>query len=203
MRIRRWRNADFIHRHFPINAPPPGQIALASPITLKSTGIDHCVRRHKKALSAPAGVRHQIRGVISGVVTRLILTLPGHVIDQLLVGSSHPSHKSAAHTRILQLQATVLTYAKADASVCYRESLKYLSARTHMRPMGWLISVQSPEASHRPIYATVADTHERAKVLVQNYCSITNETIRLERILTDGEIKLLGLQPGEVKLYAT
>ena len=72
-----------------------------------------------------------------------------------------------------------------------------------MRPMGWLISVQSPEASHRPIYATVADTHERAKVLVQNYCSITNETIRLERILTDGEIKLLGLQPGEVKPYAT
>ena len=29
------------------------------------------------------------------------------------------------------------------------------------------------------------------------------ETLRLERILTDGEIKQLGLQLGEVKLYAT
>jgi hypothetical protein len=36
---------------------------------------------------------------------------------------------------------------------------------------------------------------------VLNHCSITGETIRLERILTDGEIKLIGLQPGEVKLF--
>ena len=36
-----------------------------------------------------------------------------------------------------------------------------------------------------------------------NRCSLTSETLRLERILTDGEIKQLGLQLGEVKLYAT
>jgi hypothetical protein len=72
-----------------------------------------------------------------------------------------------------------------------------------MRPMGWLISVQSSGDGHRPLYATVANTHEQARLQVFNHCSLTNETIRLERILTDGEISLLGLHPGEVKLYAT
>jgi hypothetical protein len=73
-----------------------------------------------------------------------------------------------------------------------------------MRPMGWLFSVQTPEAPHRPLYATVANTHEHAKVLVGNYCSATiKTTIRFERVLTDGEITRLGLKPGEVKLYAT
>ena len=72
-----------------------------------------------------------------------------------------------------------------------------------MRPMGWLISVQSRGDGYRPLYATVANSHEQARLQVFNHCSITNETIRLERILTDGEINLLGLQPGEVKLYAT
>jgi hypothetical protein len=70
-----------------------------------------------------------------------------------------------------------------------------------MRPMGWLISVQGPE--HRPLYATVASSYEQARLQVFNRCSLTNETLRLERILTDEEIKQLGLQPGEVKLYAT
>jgi hypothetical protein len=72
-----------------------------------------------------------------------------------------------------------------------------------MRPMGWLISVQKPDAQYRPLYATVADTHEQARLQVFNQCSLTNETIRLERILTEREIEHLGLQPGEVKLYAT
>ena len=49
----------------------------------------------------------------------------------------------------------------------------------HMRPMGWLISVQAPVATYRPLYATVANTHEQAKDQVCDYCSITNETIRL------------------------
>jgi hypothetical protein len=70
-----------------------------------------------------------------------------------------------------------------------------------MRQMGWLISVQSPDAAYRQLYATVAYTHEHARLQVFNHCSITNETVRLERILTDGEIKLIGLQPGEVKLF--
>ena len=70
-----------------------------------------------------------------------------------------------------------------------------------MRPMGWLISVQGPD--HRPLYATVASSYEQARLLVFNRCSLTSETLRLERILTDGEIKQLGLQLGEVKLYAT
>ena len=70
--------------------------------------------------------------------------------------------------------------------------------------MGWLISVQTPRADYRPLYATVADTHEHAMVLVGDYCAATIvDTVRFERVLTDGEIKLLGLQPGEVKLYAT
>ena len=69
--------------------------------------------------------------------------------------------------------------------------------------MGWLISVQAPDAAYRPVYATVANTYEQARLQVFNRCAITNETIRLERILEDAEVKQLGLQPGEVKLYAT
>jgi hypothetical protein len=72
-----------------------------------------------------------------------------------------------------------------------------------MRPMGWLISVEAPSASYRQLYATVANSYEQARLQVFNHCSITSETIRLERILTEGEIKQLGLQPGEVKLCAT
>jgi hypothetical protein len=70
-----------------------------------------------------------------------------------------------------------------------------------MRPMGWLISVEGPE--HRPLYATVANSYEQGRLQVFNQCSLTSETLRLERILTEEEIKQLGLQPGEVKLYAT
>jgi len=69
--------------------------------------------------------------------------------------------------------------------------------------MGWLISIEAADADYRPVYATVANTYEQARLQVFNRCAITSETIRLERILTDAEIKQLGLQPGEVKLYAT
>ena len=72
-----------------------------------------------------------------------------------------------------------------------------------MRSQGWLISVQSPSVDHRPIYATLANTHEQAKAQVGDQCATIVDTIRLERVLTDGEIKQLGLLPGEVKLYAT
>ena len=70
-----------------------------------------------------------------------------------------------------------------------------------MRPMSWLISVQGAE--HRPLYATVANSYEQARLLVFIQCSLTSETLRLERILTEAEVKQLGLQLGEVKLYAT
>jgi hypothetical protein len=72
-----------------------------------------------------------------------------------------------------------------------------------MQPMGWLISVQTHDGSRRPLYATVANTHEQAKLQVFNKCSLSNEVVRLERILTEAEIKQLGLQFTEVKLYAT
>jgi len=72
-----------------------------------------------------------------------------------------------------------------------------------MRPTGWLISVQVLDGSRRPLYATVANTYEQAKLQVFNKCSLSNEVIRLERILTEAEIKHLGLQLTEVKLYAT
>jgi len=68
--------------------------------------------------------------------------------------------------------------------------------------MGWLLSVQVLDGS-RPLYATVANTYEQAKLQVFNKCSLSNEVIRLERILTEAEIKHLGLQLTEVKLYAT
>jgi hypothetical protein len=75
---------------------------------------------------------------------------------------------------------------------------------TNKRPIGWLISVQSPSADHRPLYATVADTNEHAKAQVGDYCAVTIvDTVRFERVLTNDEITRLGLQPGEVKLYAT
>lgn len=51
--------------------------------------------------------------------------------------------------------------------------------------------------------ARVAYTHEQAKAQVGEYFATIVDTIRLERVLTDGEITRLGLQPGEVKLYAT
>ena len=70
------------------------------------------------------------------------------------------------------------------------------------QPMGWLISVQTPDAAHRSLYATVASTYEQARLQVFNRCALTSETIRLERILTEAEVKQLGVQPGEVKLYA-
>lgn len=74
---------------------------------------------------------------------------------------------------------------------------------TNRQSMGWLISVQTPDVPHRSLYATVASTYEQARLQVFNRCALTSETIRLERILTEAEVKQLGLQPGEVKLYAT
>ena len=72
-----------------------------------------------------------------------------------------------------------------------------------MRQMGWLISVETPGALYRWLYATVAYTHEQARLQVFKQVPLTNEAIRLERILTDGEVKVLGLQLGEVKLFST
>jgi hypothetical protein len=69
--------------------------------------------------------------------------------------------------------------------------------------MGWLISVQVLNCPRRPLYATVGKSYEQAKLQVFNHCSLTNEVLRLERILSDEEIKRLGLRPCEVKLYAT
>ena len=63
----------------------------------------------------------------------------------------------------------------------------------NMRPMGWLISVQIPEATYRPLYATVASSYEQARLQAFNRCSLTSETLRLERILTEPEAKQLGL----------
>ena len=68
-----------------------------------------------------------------------------------------------------------------------------------MRPMGWLVSVKATKALHIELYVTVADTREHAEVLVGDHCNVTNETIKLERTLADGEIERLGLKPGEVK----
>jgi hypothetical protein len=69
--------------------------------------------------------------------------------------------------------------------------------------MGWLISVEARGAIFRWLYATVAYTHEQTRLQVFKQVPLTNEAIRLERILTEGEIKILGLQPGEVKLFFT
>ena len=71
-----------------------------------------------------------------------------------------------------------------------------------MRPMGWLVSVRATKALHIELYVTVADTREHAEVLVGDHCNVTNETIKLERVLADGEIERLGLKRGEVKRYA-
>jgi len=68
--------------------------------------------------------------------------------------------------------------------------------------MGFLISVQAIDGSQRPLYATVAESYEKARVQVVNHCSLTGEIIRLERLLGDMEIKRVGVQSGEVKLYA-
>jgi hypothetical protein len=86
----------------------------------------------------------------------------------------------------------------------YTQSRMAKPTTTKSRTLGWLISVQSPTADHRPLYATIAKTNEHAKALVSAYSATTIvDTIRFERALTDGEITRLGLKPGEVKLYAT
>ena len=48
-----------------------------------------------------------------------------------------------------------------------------------------------------------ANSHEQAKLQMFNHCVANNETMRLERKLTEAEIKQLGAQPGEVKRYAS
>jgi hypothetical protein len=68
--------------------------------------------------------------------------------------------------------------------------------------MGWLISVKATKALRIELYVTVADTREHAEVLVGDHCNVTDETIKLERVLTAGEIERLGVKPGEVKRYA-
>ena len=68
-----------------------------------------------------------------------------------------------------------------------------------MRPKGWLISVHAPDDIQRPLYATVAKLSREWFCQVFNLHSLTNEVIRLERILAEAEIKRLGLQPGEVE----
>ena len=42
-----------------------------------------------------------------------------------------------------------------------------------MRSLGWLISVQTPSVDRRPLYTTIANTHEHAKAVVGAYCAAT------------------------------
>jgi hypothetical protein len=72
-----------------------------------------------------------------------------------------------------------------------------------MRSIGFLLSVQAIDGSGRPLYATVAESYEKARVQVFNHCCLTAEVIRLERLLGEMEVKRIGLQSGQVKLYAT
>ena len=71
-----------------------------------------------------------------------------------------------------------------------------------MQPVGWLISVKATKALRIELYVTVASTREHAEVLVGDHCNVTDETIKLERILTAGEVERLGVKSGEVKRYA-
>ena len=68
-------------------------------------------------------------------------------------------------------------------------------------PLGWLIAVQPPTKAVPKLYAVMADNLERAKVLVGDNLKLTNEHVELHRILTDGEVGRLRLNPGEVKAY--
>jgi hypothetical protein len=57
-----------------------------------------------------------------------------------------------------------------------------------MQPMGWLISLKAAKALRIELYLTGADTREHAEILVGDHCNVTDETIKLERVLTAGEI---------------
>jgi hypothetical protein len=65
--------------------------------------------------------------------------------------------------------------------------------------MGWLISLKATKALRIELYLTGADTREHVEVLVGDYCDVTDETIKLKRVLTAGEIDRFGVKPGEVK----
>jgi hypothetical protein len=73
---------------------------------------------------------------------------------------------------------------------------------TNSRPHGWLISVKAPKARRPKLYVTVANTFDHALALVGDHCKVTNEKVEFIRVLTDEEIKQLGLKLGQVKLFA-
>jgi hypothetical protein len=51
------------------------------------------------------------------------------------------------------------------------------------------------------LYVTVANTFDHALALVGDHCKVTDEKVEFIRVLTDGEIKQLGLNLGQVKLF--
>ena len=77
-------------------------------------------------------------------------------------------------------------------------------------PTDWLVSVQGPSDPKPRLYAAAAERtadHSlefeigHAEALVGEHLSVTNEQVKFQRHLTDGEIARLGLKAGEVKLF--
>jgi hypothetical protein len=70
------------------------------------------------------------------------------------------------------------------------------------RSLGWIIAVRGPQDASPQLYATVADGFDRAMALVGDHLGVTNERVEFHKILTDAEMRRLGLKLGEVKPYA-
>ena len=70
------------------------------------------------------------------------------------------------------------------------------------KPIGWLIEVKGGGYSARQgRFAVLANTLQRAKILVGVHVAITNQRIEFDRALTSEEVRKLGLKPEEVKEY--
>ena len=67
-------------------------------------------------------------------------------------------------------------------------------------PLGWVIGVRTPGLPWE-YYATLAATAEAALVAVSDHLGTTNEEVEFKKLLTDGQVRLLGLNPGEIKKY--
>jgi hypothetical protein len=73
-------------------------------------------------------------------------------------------------------------------------------SRLKKSQLAYLIGVQIP-GSPWAYYGVYADSPDAAVVAVSEKLKTTNETVEFKKVLTEGEARLVDLQPGEVKKY--
>jgi hypothetical protein len=68
------------------------------------------------------------------------------------------------------------------------------------KPIGWLIEVKGgSHGARRGRFAVLANTLQRAKVLVGLHVAVTNQRVEFDRTLKSEEVGKLGLKPEQVR----